>query len=69
MLKAGRWNNESEIVRYGLELVRREVEREDLSPLPEAVVAEYYAQMTPEEIEVDRRMGQASLKAQPKSKA
>ncbi len=36
LLKAGRWTNESEIVRYGIELVRREVERERLASLQAA---------------------------------
>ena len=62
LLKAGRWTNESEIVRYGIELVRREVEREQLSPLPGKVLARCYKQMSADEIAEDRRMGSASAK-------
>jgi Arc/MetJ-type ribon-helix-helix transcriptional regulator len=62
LLKAGRWTNESEIVRYGIELVRREVERERLSPLPDKVLARCYKQMSADELAEDRRMGNASAK-------
>ena len=62
LLKEGRWTNESEIVRYGIELVRREVERERLSPLPDKVLARCYRQMSAEELAEDRRMGAASAK-------
>ena len=46
LLKAGRWTNESEIVRYGIELVKREVEREALSPVPNSELAACYASMS-----------------------
>ena len=64
LLKAGKWNNESEIVRYGIELVRREVEREALRPVPDAAISAAYDQMTPEDLETDRQMSAASLSAQ-----
>jgi Arc/MetJ-type ribon-helix-helix transcriptional regulator len=59
-MKSGRWNSESEIVRYGIELVRREIEREQLSPYPEGVLAEAYAKLSHREREEDRRLGRAS---------
>jgi len=62
LLKEGRWTNESEIVRYGIELVRREVQRERLSPLPDKVLARCYKQMTADEIAADRSLGSASAK-------
>ena len=68
LLKTGRWNNKSEVVRYGIELVAREIERESLSPISDAAVADAYEKMSPEEIEADARLGRASLKAQ-KAKA
>ncbi len=66
LLKAGRWTNESEIVRYGIELVRREVEREQLAPLPDKVLARCYRQMSVDEISEDHQLGAAS--ARPGSK-
>jgi Arc/MetJ-type ribon-helix-helix transcriptional regulator len=66
LLKAGRWTNESEIVRYGIELVRREVERERLAPVPDKVLARCYKQMSAEELAEDRKLGAAS--AQPSAK-
>ncbi len=44
------------------DLVRREVERERLTPLPDKVLARCYKQMTAEEIAEDRSMGAASVK-------
>jgi Arc/MetJ-type ribon-helix-helix transcriptional regulator len=66
LLKVGRWTNESEIVRYGIELVRREVEREQLTPLPDEVLARCYKQMSAEELAEDRRMGVSCAKPSPK---
>ncbi len=65
LLKTGRWNNKSEIVRHGLELVRREVEREELAPMPDEVLAEAYRQITPQELAEERAMGRAC--ARPKA--
>ncbi len=46
LLKVGRWNNESEIVRYGLHLVAKEVEidqQRSLEPYSAGVVTRTYA--------------------------
>jgi Arc/MetJ-type ribon-helix-helix transcriptional regulator len=43
LLHSGRFNNYSEIVRYGLELVRREIEREELDPYPSQSLPAYIA--------------------------
>ena len=67
LLKTGRWNDESEIVRYGIELVRREVERESLAPVSEAECAACYERMSEEEREADRALSQGSLAAQQKA--
>lgn len=67
LLELGRWNNESEIVRYGIELVRREVEqesRESMSPLADDDLAAAYAAMSAEEIAEDQAMAAASMDAQ-----
>ena len=64
LLQAGRWRNESEVVRYGLELVRREVEREQMIPLTDAATRESYLAMTADEITADHAQGAASLAAQ-----
>ena len=66
LLKAGRWSNKSEIVRHGLELVRREVEASALAPLSDREVSASYAAMSADEIADDAAMGRASLNSQSK---
>lgn len=65
LMKSGRWNSESEIVRYGIDLVRREVEREQFCPYPEKVLAEAYSKLTREELRQDERMGRHSARPSP----
>ena len=65
LMKSGRWNSESEIVRYGIDLVRREVEREQYAPYPESVLAEAYRKLTREERRQDERMGRSSARPSP----
>ena len=65
LLKTGRWNNQSEILRYGLYLVENEVRREDLSPLPAGVLAESYKYQTKQERQEEDRMAKASLRHRP----
>jgi Arc/MetJ-type ribon-helix-helix transcriptional regulator len=63
LLKVGRWNNESEILRYGLHLVAREVENEQersLEPYPTGVLARAYRRLTPKERKEERGMAAAS---------
>src|SRR5436190_22994855 len=63
LLKVGRWNNESEIVRYGLHLVAREVETEQersLEPFSAGVLARAYRRVTPRERQEHRAMERAS---------
>ena len=63
LLKVGRWNNESEILRYGLHLVAREVEDEQersLEPYPRGVLARAYRRLTPKERKEERAMARAS---------
>ena len=65
LMKSGRWNSESEIVRYGIDLVRREVEREQFAPYPEHVLAEAYAKLTREDNQQDERMARGSARPSP----
>ena len=68
LLKTGRWNNESEILRYGLRLVERELteeQRADLSPVPREQLAKALRQLTTREQAEDVRMTRASLRHRP----
>ena len=63
LLKVGRWNNESEIIRYGLHLVAREVESEQersLEPIPAGVLARAYRRLTLRERKEERAIAGAS---------
>lgn len=63
LLKVGRWNNESEIIRYGLHLVAKEVEDEQarrLEPYPAGVLSRAYRRMTPREKKDQLEMERAS---------
>ena len=67
LLKVGRWNNESEILRYGLHLVAREVEQEQersLQPYGAGVLARAYGKLTREERAAERAMEKASASPQ-----
>jgi len=69
LLKVGRWNNESEIVRYGLSLVVKEVQNDalrSLAPVKPGMLADVYQQMTPEEVREDEAMSKASSRIKPK---
>jgi Arc/MetJ-type ribon-helix-helix transcriptional regulator len=63
LLKIGRWNNESEIIRYGLHLVAKEVERDqerNLDPYPPGLLAKAYRRLDNTALEEDRAMASAS---------
>jgi Arc/MetJ-type ribon-helix-helix transcriptional regulator len=65
LLKVGRWNNESEILRYELHLVAREVEQDQarsLEPYPSGVLAKAYQRITARERKEERTMERASAK-------
>jgi Arc/MetJ-type ribon-helix-helix transcriptional regulator len=62
LMKSRRWNSESEIVRYGIELVRRELEREELSPYPETVLTQAYKKLSKQDRELDDQLGRASVR-------
>src|SRR5438876_9297633 len=67
LLKTGRWNNESEVLRYGLYLVTEEVrakQREQLRPIPEGELARMYERAeTKQDRAIERKLGKASMKA------
>ena len=65
LLKSGRWNSESEIVRYGIELVRREVERDQLLPYSEKDLAQAYRKLSKQDWEDDEQLGRASARPAP----
>jgi Arc/MetJ-type ribon-helix-helix transcriptional regulator len=68
LLKVGRWNNESEILRYGLHLVAREVRDEEarsLEPISKDALARAYRKMSRQERADERKMAAASARPQP----
>ena len=63
LLKIGRWNNESEIIRYGLHLVAKEVQREqqrNLEPYPPGFLAKAYRKLGKTTLEEDQALANAS---------
>ena len=63
LLKAGRWNNEGEIVRHGLQLVASELKRKnppELAPYSPALLARAYRRHTLREQKEERAMAEAS---------
>jgi Arc/MetJ-type ribon-helix-helix transcriptional regulator len=65
LLKIGRWNNESEIVRYGLHLVAREVEAEQVrsyEPYGAGVLKRAYKKLSKVDREEESDMARASVK-------
>jgi Arc/MetJ-type ribon-helix-helix transcriptional regulator len=67
LLKVGRWNNESEIVRYGLHLVAKEVENDQersLAPYSAGLLARAYRRVTPRERKEQSVMERASARPQ-----
>jgi len=63
LLKVGRWNNESEILRYGLHLVAKEIESDQertLEPYSPGLLARAYRRVTPRQREEQRAMERAS---------
>ena len=68
LVKSGRWNNESEVLRYGLHLVEKEIRREDFSPLAPGQLAASYKKQTTEEQAEEAAMAKASLGNRPRKK-
>lgn len=63
LLKAGRWNSESEIIRHGLQLVASEVKRQpapSLEPYPAGLLTRAYRRRTPRDREEEAALAQAS---------
>ena len=64
----GRWANDSEIVRYGLHLVLKEVKTEmtqGLGPYSYAEVAKAYAKDSKEDRKMEKLLGKASARFKP----
>jgi Arc/MetJ-type ribon-helix-helix transcriptional regulator len=63
LLQVGRWNNESEIIRYGLHLVAKEVKADEarsLQPISKDVLMRSYRKLSRADREEERRMERAS---------
>ncbi len=72
LLKVGRWNNESEIIRYGLHLVAREVEAEHargLEPYPASTLMSAYGRLTLSDRRDEKSMEMASAGPAPEELA
>ena len=68
LLRLGRWANESEIVRYGLHLVAKEVhteQKDSLAPYPTGVLARAYGRMSAAERREDEAMAARSSRHRP----
>ena len=63
LLRTGRWNNEMEIIRYGITLVDREVRRDGVCDLPEPLEAGTLAKCYRRQTATERREEQALLRA------
>jgi Arc/MetJ-type ribon-helix-helix transcriptional regulator len=67
LLRVGRWNNESEIVRYGLHLVAKEVQADQarsLAPIGANVLARAYKKMSLADRAEEKALTKASAKPQ-----
>ena len=68
LLQLGRWGNQSEILRYGLHLVQREVtaeSREEISPYPADELRAAARRQTPAERAEERKLARASRRHRP----
>jgi Arc/MetJ-type ribon-helix-helix transcriptional regulator len=68
LLTLGRWNNESEVLRYGLHLVAKEVEADqarNLQPYPAGILARAYRRLRRSEKQEWAGMERASAGPQP----
>jgi len=68
LLKVGRWNSQTEVIRYALFLLKDEVERggvHDLTPYSHAALRRAARRASREDIAADRRLGKASARFRP----
>ena len=68
LLQVGRWNNESEIIRYGLHLVAKEVhadEAQSLEPISKDLLMRAYRKLSKLDFEEEKAMERASARPQP----
>jgi Arc/MetJ-type ribon-helix-helix transcriptional regulator len=67
LLQVGRWNNESEIIRYGLHLVAKEVQADqsqNLEPLSKDVLMRAYRKLSKADLDEEKAMERASARPQ-----
>ena len=67
LLKTGRWNNASEVLRYGLHLAAEEVESKEKRSWPEPISEEEMTRIYKEESAEERRSARAAAKASVKA--
>ena len=69
LLKTGKWENQSEIMRYALYLLKNEHELErqrDLpKPLPKGILKRIYENETLAERRLERKLAKASMRIKP----
>lgn len=68
LLQVGRWNNESEIIRYGIHLVAKEVrmdETRNFSPISKDVLARAYRKLSKQDRAEEKAMERASAGPSP----
>jgi hypothetical protein len=53
------------MVRYGIDLVRREVEREQFAVYPDSLLAQAYLELSKEDQEADEQLGRTSARPTP----
>jgi Arc/MetJ-type ribon-helix-helix transcriptional regulator len=58
---SGRFNSYSEIIKYGLKLVVRELEIQELAPNSESTLANVYRQLSKADCDLDSKLSNASL--------
>jgi Arc/MetJ-type ribon-helix-helix transcriptional regulator len=68
LLQVGRWNNESEIIRYGLHLVAKEVQADEtrsLDPISKDVLMRSYRKLSKADRAEEKAMEKASAYPSP----
>ena len=66
LLRRGPWGNESEIIRYGLHLVEKEIESSQWPELiPDEVMARIYREESQEERTIENTLTRASQRIKP----
>jgi putative addiction module CopG family antidote len=67
-IQSGRWNNESEVIRYAIHLVEREMqdcELRKLTPFGASELRQAAKRATADDVALDKRLGKASARHKP----